>query len=278
MEPAQSVRVDKWLWAARVFKTRTLAADACDGGKVDVNEQAAKPAKALRPGDLVRVTLPQGRRRMLKVSALGDRRGPAPRSRAHCSKTSRRPSLRGSAGPGRRCACPARGGPPSASAGSSTGCEAADGRRADLKRGRPMESYDWNAIVDGLNRYLHLRSIPIGMKLFETVEEMEAIPKIRRPRAKHTTDQIVAQARQLGWTVGITMADLIGAQCGAVIGLHPQDEEWLSGKRMAGVWFKTHRGRVRRTSTRWTWCPTAGITRWRWRRSPRGGSSPRTSA
>ena len=45
-----------------------------------------------------------------------------------------------------------------------------------------METYDWNAIVDGLNRYLHLRSIPIGMKLFETVEEMEAIPKIRRPR------------------------------------------------------------------------------------------------
>ncbi len=102
-----------------------------------------------------------------------------------------------------------------------------------------METYDWNAIVDGLNRYLHLRSIPIGMKLFETVEEMEAIPKIRRPRAKHTTDQIVAQARQLGWTVGITMGDLIGAQCGAVIGLHPQDEEWLSGKRMAGVWFQT---------------------------------------
>src|SRR3989442_142493 len=67
----------------------------------------------------------------------------------------------------------------------------------------------------------------------------EAIPKIRRPKAKHTTDQIVAQARQLGWTVGVTMADLIGAQCGAVIGLHPQDAEWLSGRRMAGVWFKS---------------------------------------
>ena len=102
-----------------------------------------------------------------------------------------------------------------------------------------MQAYDWNAIVDGLNRYLRLRSIPIGMKLFETVEAMEAIPRIRRPRARHTTDQIVAQARQLGWTVGITMADLIGAQCGAVIGLSPQDDEWLSGKRMAGVWFKT---------------------------------------
>src|SRR5262245_51625474 len=102
-----------------------------------------------------------------------------------------------------------------------------------------MQAYDWNAIVDGLNRYLRLRSIPIGMKLFETVEAMEAIPKIRRPRARHTTDQIVAQARQLGWTVGITMADLIGAQCGAVIGLSPQDDEGLAGKRMAGAWFQT---------------------------------------
>jgi len=101
------------------------------------------------------------------------------------------------------------------------------------------QAFDYEALVDGLNRHLRLRSIPVGMKLFETVEEMEAIPRIRRPKARHTTDQIVAQARQLGWTVGITMDDLVGAQCGAVIGLHPQDAEWLSGRRMAGVWFAT---------------------------------------
>jgi uncharacterized protein (DUF169 family) len=101
------------------------------------------------------------------------------------------------------------------------------------------ETYDWRQIVVGLEHYLRLRSIPIGMKLFETVEAMEAIPKIRRPRAKHTTDQIVAQARQLGWTIGITMADLVGAQCGAVIGLHPQDDEWRSGQRLVGRWYKT---------------------------------------
>jgi len=76
-DPGQSVRLDKWLWAARVFKTRSVAATACDGGKVDVNEQSAKPAKALRAGDVVRVTLPQGRRRVLKVAALDDRRGSA---------------------------------------------------------------------------------------------------------------------------------------------------------------------------------------------------------
>src|ERR1044071_6207657 len=101
------------------------------------------------------------------------------------------------------------------------------------------DTYDWTALVDGLTRYLRLRSIPIGMKLFETVEAMEAIPRIRRPRAKHTTDQIVAQARQLGWTVGITVDDLVGAQCGAVIALHPRDAGGLSGKRMGGVGLKT---------------------------------------
>jgi uncharacterized protein (DUF169 family) len=107
--------------------------------------------------------------------------------------------------------------------------------------GGPEEpaAYDWEAITDDLNRLLRLRVTPIGMKLFETVEEMEAIPRIRRPKSIHTTDQIVAQAARLGWTVGITAADLVGPQCGAVIGLHPQNEEWLSGNRMAGVWFET---------------------------------------
>lgn len=99
--------------------------------------------------------------------------------------------------------------------------------------------FDGAAIVSALTKYLRLRTTPIGMKLFDTVEAMEAIPKIRRPKAIHTTDQIVGQASRLGWTVGITAADLVGDQCGAVLGLAPQDDEWLSGKKMAGVWFGT---------------------------------------
>lgn len=99
--------------------------------------------------------------------------------------------------------------------------------------------YDWAAIVGDLNELLRLKTTPIGMKLFATVAEMEAIPRIRRPQAIHTTDQVVAQAARLGWTVGITVDDLVGAQCSAVIGLSPRDEQWLSGDRMAGVWFET---------------------------------------
>ncbi|MBI4638259.1 MAG: RNA-binding S4 domain-containing protein [Candidatus Rokubacteria bacterium] len=76
-EEPPSLRVDKWLWTARVFKTRSLAAAACAGGKVDVNGAAAKPSKSLRAGDLVRVTLPRGWRRVVKVLKLHDRRGPA---------------------------------------------------------------------------------------------------------------------------------------------------------------------------------------------------------
>jgi ribosome-associated heat shock protein Hsp15 len=75
--PLDSIRVDKWLWAARVFKTRSQASVACDGGKVDVNDEAAKPARRVRAGDLIEVSLPRGRRRILRVAGLDDRRGSA---------------------------------------------------------------------------------------------------------------------------------------------------------------------------------------------------------
>jgi uncharacterized protein (DUF169 family) len=100
-------------------------------------------------------------------------------------------------------------------------------------------TFDFPQIVADLNRLLRLRATPIGMKMFKTKEDMEAIPRIRRPKDVHTTDQIVGQACRNGWTVGITMDDLVGAQCGTVIGLHPRNEEWLSGNRMHGVWYGT---------------------------------------
>ncbi|HCC43637.1 MAG TPA: hypothetical protein DEQ32_04525 [Gammaproteobacteria bacterium] len=97
--------------------------------------------------------------------------------------------------------------------------------------------FDGSLVVDQLNELLRLRTTPIGMKMFQTKAEMEAVPRVRRPKDIHTTDQIVGQAARNGWTVGVTMDDLVGAQCGTVIGLHPRDENWLSGDRMAGVWY-----------------------------------------
>ncbi len=82
MQPSSdSIRVDKWLWAARVFKTRSLASTACDGGKVDINAEAAKPARRVRAGDRIEVSLPRGRRRILKVVGVGERRGSAEAAR-----------------------------------------------------------------------------------------------------------------------------------------------------------------------------------------------------
>jgi ribosome-associated heat shock protein Hsp15 len=76
-EPSsEPVRVDKWLWAARLAKTRSLAADAVKGGRVEVNGQRVKPSKDVGPGDRVEVTLGQTRMAVV-VRATAERRGPA---------------------------------------------------------------------------------------------------------------------------------------------------------------------------------------------------------
>ncbi|NOX31233.1 MAG: DUF169 domain-containing protein [Actinobacteria bacterium] len=98
---------------------------------------------------------------------------------------------------------------------------------------------DWTEALSRLNKVLRIRTTPIGMKMFETVDEMEAIERIRRPNDVHTADQIVSMASRLNWTVGITGDDLAGAQCASVLGLGGQDDDWYSGRHMAGVWFET---------------------------------------
>lgn len=109
----------------------------------------------------------------------------------------------------------------------------------DTMSAEPAAGLDLPRLAAELERVLKLRAIPFGMKLFEDAEEMAAIPKIRRPKAVHTTDQIVAQAARLGWTVGITSENLVGDQCKSVIGLGGQTEEWFTGKHMKGVWYAT---------------------------------------
>src|SRR3989442_11495783 len=102
-----------------------------------------------------------------------------------------------------------------------------------------LEAFDLTGMVADLNSLLRLKTTVIGIKMFARVEEMEAIPNIRRPSAIHTTDQIVSMASRLGWTVGITGDDLVGAQCRAVIGLAPTDEKFLAGENYVGVWHGT---------------------------------------
>jgi len=91
-----------------------------------------------------------------------------------------------------------------------------------------------------LERLLKLRSAPFGMKLFERAAALDEIPRLRRPKHVHTLDQVVAQAARLGWTVGVTADNLVGAQCRAVVGLgNSKTPEWASGKATAGVWHGT---------------------------------------
>jgi ribosome-associated heat shock protein Hsp15 len=71
-----SVRIDKWLWAARFFKTRSLAAKACELGRIQSNDQPAKAARDVRIGDMLRVTNPGGDFQV-EVLLLSESRGPA---------------------------------------------------------------------------------------------------------------------------------------------------------------------------------------------------------
>ena len=74
------VRIDKWLWAARFFKTRSLAAQAVDGGKVKLNDARVKSSRVLKIDDAVTVRVGEVDWR-INVKALSDKRGPAEQAR-----------------------------------------------------------------------------------------------------------------------------------------------------------------------------------------------------
>ena len=75
-----AVRADRWLWAARFYKSRSLAAEACGGGKVEVNGHTAKAHKLVRVDDTLEFPHPHGLKK-LKVLAVSDKRGPATEAR-----------------------------------------------------------------------------------------------------------------------------------------------------------------------------------------------------
>lgn len=79
--PLLGMRLDKWLWAARFFKTRQLAQEAVTGGKVELNSQRSKPAHPVRVGDRLRIRQRPYYVAEVVVQALSDRRGPASAAR-----------------------------------------------------------------------------------------------------------------------------------------------------------------------------------------------------
>lgn len=87
------VRIDKWLWAARFFKTRSLAARSCELGRVESNGATAKPAREVHPGDMLRVKNDSGDFEV-EVLLLSEIRGPAPVARALYRETAASVELR----------------------------------------------------------------------------------------------------------------------------------------------------------------------------------------
>lgn len=82
-----SVRIDKWLWAARFFKTRAIAVKACELGRVKSNGQAAKPAREVKLGDRLEITT-DGGLFQIEVLALSEVRGPAATAQTLFSESS----------------------------------------------------------------------------------------------------------------------------------------------------------------------------------------------
>lgn len=107
------------------------------------------------------------------------------------------------------------------------------------------DSYDISAEAlkghaEALKERLAIRTLAIGLKLFEDVDEMMAVPGIRTPTAgyRFTACQLVTQSRMAGFTLGIVHDNVrANSNCGGVLGLNVPDENTLSGEQMDGVWF-----------------------------------------
>jgi ribosome-associated heat shock protein Hsp15 len=126
---ADGIRVDKWLWASRLLKTRSLAADAVKGGRVQVNGQRVKPSREVGPGDELEVTIGQVRRTDV-VRGVAERRGPAKEAVLLYEETPESVAARELAAERARLASP----PPGANLGARP--TKRDRRRLDDARGR----------------------------------------------------------------------------------------------------------------------------------------------
>lgn len=106
---------------------------------------------------------------------------------------------------------------------------------------RTVGAAELKELAGKLVEYLKVRTLPIGMKQYESLEEMEKVPGLRRPKPGrfHTTCQLVTQSRMAGFTLGITAENVRPhSNCGGVMGIDQPDEGTLSGEHMNGVWFQ----------------------------------------
>ncbi len=122
------MRIDKWLWAARLVKTRGIAADALKAGRVTINGAVAKPAREVKPGDKLELRIGPTKR-LIEVHALAERRGPASEAVLLYTESEESVKARGEAAEQRRLTRPRfddGGGRPTKR----------DRRRLDRERGR----------------------------------------------------------------------------------------------------------------------------------------------
>jgi ribosome-associated heat shock protein Hsp15 len=125
----ERVRIDKWLWAARFYKSRSLATEAVNGGRAQLNGARVKPSREVGPGDELEVTIGQTRRVVI-VRGVSERRGPAKAAALLYEETPQSVAARELAAEQRRLQPP----PPGADLGMRP--TKRDRRRLDSARGR----------------------------------------------------------------------------------------------------------------------------------------------
>jgi len=86
-DSSDRLRVDRWLWCARFFKSRSAAGEAVRGGHVRLNGQRVKPAHAVKVGDALQIAVPRGPERDVAIATIPTRRGPAPEAAASYVET-----------------------------------------------------------------------------------------------------------------------------------------------------------------------------------------------
>ena len=105
-----------------------------------------------------------------------------------------------------------------------------------------MNNFDGKQVSAQLIDLLRLKTTPIGIKAFKTLEEMNAVEKLRRPADPLNICQVLAQAFQNGFTIGCTAENIdpiAGVNCGCIAGLTEPTEEFRTMKKTAGAWFET---------------------------------------